>query len=28
MSAASFRDLGYVITPNYSTWADTGYHLV
>ena len=28
MSAASFRDLGYVITPNYATWADTGYHLV
>ncbi len=24
---ARFR-LGYVITPNYSTWADTGYHLV
>ena len=27
MSAASFDDLGYVITPNYRDWADDGYIL-
>ena len=27
MSAASFADLGYQITPNYSDWADDGYRL-
>jgi leishmanolysin len=28
MSAASFQDLGYVITANYEAWADPGYIFV